>query len=301
MLQKYNPKNATIVVHVGGELVPRDQAKISVFDSVVQGGDAVWEGLRVYPAGIFCLDLHLERLLASARALAFNDIPDKALIRKAIFETLQANSMRNETHIRLTLTRGEKITSGMDPRLNTKGCCLIVLAEWKPLVYDNTGGIRVITSSQRRNGPQFLDSRIHHNNLLNNILAKIQANVAGADAAVMLDQNGFVSELNDTNIFMVKNEKVYTPLATSCLPGITRGLVIAMCRDLQVPLEERDLSLTEFYNADEVFASGTMGELTPVTEIDGRSILNRSPVSVHRKITDHFHTQISHYAEQLPF
>jgi branched-chain amino acid aminotransferase len=301
MLQKFNPKNATIMVHVGGKLLPRDEAKISVFDSAVQGGDAVWEGLRVYQGGIFCLNPHLERLEASARALAFENIPDRTEIKKAIFETLHANSMRDETHIRLTLTRGEKITSGMDPRLNTKGCCLIVLAEWKPLVYDNSTGIRVITSSQRRNNPQFLDSKIHHNNLLNNILAKIQANVAGVDAALMLDHQGFVAELNDTNIFMVKRGVVFTPHATACLHGITRGLVIDICRELNISVHEKDLSLTEFYTADEVFASGTMGELTPVTEIDGRKIINQSHIKVYEKILEHFHTHIPHYAEPLPF
>src|SRR5688572_414486 len=129
MLQKFDPRNATIKVHVGGKLLPREEARISVFDSAVQGGDAVWEGLRVYREGIFCLNQHLDRLEASARALAFENIPHRENIRKAIFETLQANNMRDDTHIRLTLTRGEKITSGMDPRLNTKGCCLIVLAE----------------------------------------------------------------------------------------------------------------------------------------------------------------------------
>jgi len=301
MLQKFNPKNAAIKVHVNGKLLPRDEAKVSVFDSSVQGGDAVWEGLRVYDGRIFCLDSHLERLEASARALAFENIPERAEIKKAIFETLQANSMRDETHIRLTLTRGEKITSGMDPRLNTKGCCLIVLAEWKPIVYDNATGIRVITSSIRRNNPQFLDSKIHHSNLLNNILAKIQANVAGVDAALMLDINGFVAELNDTNIFMAKNGEVFTPHATACLHGITRGLVIGMCRELSVPVYEKDLSLTEFYNADQVFASGTMGELTPVTEIDGRKISNRSEINLYETIIEHFHTRIPHYAEPLPF
>ena len=301
MLQKFNPKNATILVHVGGRLLPRDEARVSVFDSVVQGGDAVWEGLRVYREGIFFLDQHLDRLEASARALAFESIPDRSDIRKAIFETLQANGMRENAHIRLTLTRGEKITSGMDPRLNTKGCCLIVLAEWKPLVYDNEQGIRVITSSQRRNSPQFLDSKIHHNNLLNNILAKIQANVAGVDAALMLDHQGFVSELNDTNIFMVSKGRVFTPHADACLPGITRGLVIQLCTDLKISLEEKNLSLTEFYNADEVFACGTMGELTPVKEIDGRIITDRSGLKVYAQIVKQFEKLKPHYAENLPF
>lgn len=299
MLQKFNPKNSTINVHVGGKLLPREEAKVSVFDSVVQGGDAVWEGLRVYKGGIFCLDKHLDRLEASARALAFEDIPVRETIKQAIFETLAANGMHDETHIRLTLTRGEKITSGMDPRLNTKGSCLIVLAEWKPLVYDNLTGIRVITSSQRRNNPQFLDSKIHHNNLLNNILAKIQANISGMDAALMLDHMGFVSELNDANLFMIKDGMVFTPLPDACLHGITRGLIIGICRDLSIPQEEKNLSLAEFYNADIVFATGTMGEITPVKEIDGRQIINRSSHNILEKIIRQFHTLIPQYSEKL--
>jgi len=272
MLQTFDPRNEDIKVFVGNRLYPRSEAKVSVFDSVVQGGDAVWEGLRVYPQGIVCLSRHLQRLVASARALAFSDIPSDEFIRNAIRETLKANGMHDQTHIRLTLTRGEKITSGMDPRLNQKGSCLIVLAEWKPLVYDNATGITVISSSQRRNAPQFLDSKIHHNNLLNNILAKIQANVAGKDAALMLDQNGFVAELNGSNLFMVKNGVVYTPHADACLPGITRGLVIDLCKKHGIPLKETNISLTQLINADGVFATGTMGELTPVIEIDGRSV-----------------------------
>ncbi len=301
MLQTYNPKNANIFVHVGGKLLPRQDAKVSVFDSVVQGGDAVWEGLRVYESGIFCMDKHLDRLIDSAHALAFTDIPGKETVKKAIFETLEANGMRNGAHIRLTLTRGEKITSGMDPRLNTKGSCLIVLAEWKPVVYDNQAGIRVITSSQRRNNPQFLDSKIHHNNLLNNILAKIQANVAGADAAIMLDHNGFVAELNDTNLFLVTHGTVMTPPADACLHGITRGLVIDICRETGIPVIERNLSLTEFYTADEVFASGTMGELTPVVEIDGRKITSRQPDSILNVIRTEFNARIPGFSEPLPF
>lgn len=300
MLQKFNPKNADIKIHVNGVLLPRNEAKISVFDSSVQGGDAVWEGLRVYKGGIFCLDRHLDRLEASAHALAFAHIPKKEEVKAAIFETLKANGMTDETHIRLTLTRGEKVTSGMDPRLNTEGSCLIVLAEWKPLVYNNAKGIRVITSSQRRNSPQFLDSKIHHNNLLNNIIAKIQANVAVADAAVMLDQQGFVAELNDTNLFLNKDGKVFTPFADACLHGITRGVVIEICKELSIHVEERNLSLTEFYNADEVFACGTMGELTPVTEIDGRKIINHYGGKLMEQIHLQFQKLIPQYSEKIP-
>lgn len=301
MLQKFNPRNAAIQIYVKDGLYPRDQAKVSVFDSVVQGGDAVWEGLRVYKDKIFCLDRHLGRLQDSAKALMFENIPSSDSIKKAIFQTLEANGMRDETHIRLTLTRGEKVTSGMDPRLNQHGCCLIVLAEWKPPVYDNQKGIRVITSSIARNSPKHLDSKIHHNNLLNNILAKIQANVAGADAAVMLDAYGFVSELNDTNLFMVSKGKLYTPHADACLHGITRGLTIDIARNLGIEVIERNLSLTEFYTADEVFATGTMGEMTPVGEIDGRKIENRASEAMLPKLRQKFDQLIDELSEPLPF
>lgn len=301
MLQEFNPKNKDIQVYVKDGLYPREEAKVSVFDSVVQGGDAVWEGLRVYQNGVFCLDKHLDRLHTSAKALAFVDIPSKESIKKAIFQTLEANGMRDGVHIRLTLTRGEKITSGMDPRLNQKGACLIVLAEWKPAVYDNKKGIKVITAPINRHSPKHLDSKIHHNNLLNNILAKIHANVAGADAGLMLDAYGFVAELNGTNLFMVKNGVIYTPHADACLHGITRGLIIDIAQENNLPLVEKNLSLTEFYGADEVFCTGTMGELTPVYEIDGRAIENQAGSQVLQQLRELFVQKIPQYSEPLPF
>lgn len=266
-----DPRNADILVCVNGQLKPRAEASVSVFDSVVQGGDAVWEGLRVYNGRIAELDGHLQRLQDSAKALAFSGVPSSDDVRIAIFNTLEANGMRDNAHIRLTLTRGEKVTSGMNPRFNQSGCTLIVLAEWKPPVYSDDG-IRVITASTRRNTPQCLDSKIHHNNLLNNILATIEANVAGVDSAIMLDISGFVSETNDTNLFIVKNNRVLTPHADSCLPGLTRKMILEICDAQNIQSAERNLSLTEIYTADEVFTSGTMGELTPVLEADGRAI-----------------------------
>ena len=297
MLQKSNPKNDNIQVFIKDKLYPRSEAKVSVFDSSVQGGDAVWEGLRVYPEGVVCLDKHLTRLQESAKTLLFADIPSKEFIKKAIKQTLDANGMTDDTHIRLTLTRGEKITSGMDPRLNQNGSCLIVLAEWKPLVYDNDHGIKVISTSQRRNSPQFLDSKIHHNNLLNNIIAKIQANVAGKDAGLMLDDRGFVAELNGSNLFMVKNGKVFTPFGHACLPGITRNSVIEMCQKNNIEISEADITLSQFYNADGVFATGTMGELTPIVEIDGRSISKDD--LLQKKIIQLFTKEVRGLCEKL--
>lgn len=295
MLQKFDPRNKDIKIWVGDQLYDRADAKISVFDSVVQGGDAVWEGLRVYPEGIMLLDRHLRRLFDSAHALSFRGIPSEEYIRGAIRETLAANGMERDTHIRLTLTRGTKITSGMDPRVNQSGCCLIILAEWKPPVYDNEQGITVFTSSIRRNNPSFLDSKIHHNNLLNNIQAKIQANIAEKDAALMLDKDGFAAELNGTNIFMIRDNKVYTPFADACLHGVTRGIIIDLCETHEIPIHEKNISLTELYTADHVFCTGTMGELTPITEIDGRLIRNSKGKPLFQKLIQHFSDAIPNY------
>ncbi len=288
MQQKFLPQNRDIQVFLKDRLVHRNDAKVSVFDSSVQGGDAVWEGLRIYNRRIFCFREHINRMYESAKALAFTDIPSEEFIRDAVVQTLLANEMYHDAHIRLTLTRGEKITSGMDPRLNQSGACLIVLAEWKPPVYDNETGIKLVTSQIRRNSPQTLDSHIHHNNLLNNILAKIEANYAGADDALMLDLQGFVAETNATNVFMIKNNLLHTPLAVACLPGITRGLVIDLAQKLQVSCTERNISLVEMYNADTVFTTGTMGELTPVAAIDGRMIENRSGSSLFATLQQAF-------------
>jgi len=301
MFQKFDDRNASIKVYVGDAIVPRDEAKVSVFDSVVQGGDAVWEGLRVYNGAVFCLDRHLDRLQSSAHAMLFEDIPSNDSIKKALFDTLEANGMTDGVHIRLTLTRGVKITSGMDPRLNQSGCTLIILPEWKAPVYDNEHGIKIITSTIRRNSPNHLDSKIHHNNLINNIQAKIQSNVAGVDAALMLDMNGYVSELNGTNIFMVRKNVLYTPYPFACLHGITRGLILELAKELNIEHYERDLSLTEFYYADEVFTTGTMGELTPVTEIDGRKITNKEGSNLTHKLRESFESKIEALSVKLPF
>lgn len=293
-------RNAEIFVHVGGELLPRDQAKISVFDSSVQGGDAVWEGLRVYEGRIFQLDAHLDRLFDSARAMAFAHIPTRDEVKQAIFDTLRANGMRDGCHIRLTLTRGKKITSGMDPRLNQYGSCLIVLAEWKPPVY-SSDGIRLVSSTIRRNPPQSIDSKIHHNNLINNILAKIEANAAGVDDAIMLDLNGFVSETNATNIFVIKRGVLLTPHADSCLPGITRGVVLQIARENQIPHQERNVSISEVYSASEIFTTGTMGELTPVLWVDGRTIGDGTAGPLTRRLQQLYHERTAEEGEPLPF
>ena len=271
MLQKFNEKNCDLLININGKLLHRDEAGISPFDSAVQGGDAVWEGLRVYGGKIFRLTKHLERLRSSALALAFAEIPSAEAITAEIRRTLEANNMTDNAHIRLTLTRGVKITSGMDPRLNTAGPTLIVLAEHKAPVYDKSG-LSLITSSVRRPSPDVLDPKIHHCNLIQSILAKIEATHAGADDAVLLDSNGFVAETNATHLFIVEGGTVITSRLVACPEGITREVVLGLCCDNDIPHEVRDVSLTEVYRAEEMFCTGTMGELAPITQVDGRTI-----------------------------
>jgi len=273
MLQTFNEKNRNLIVNINGKLVHRDQAGISPFDSAVQGGDAVWEGLRLYNGRIFKLQEHLDRLRSSAQALAFAEIPTHDAIIHEIRKTLKANDMQDGVHIRLTLTRGLKVTSGMDPRLNQSGPTLIVLPEFKSPVYDKKG-VTLITTSVRRFPPDCMDPKIHHCNLIQSILAKIQANVAGADDGLMLDVRGFVAETNATHVFLVSRGELLTSHESACPEGITRATVLELCREHDVPFREKDISLTEVYRADEMFCTGTMGEIAPVTKVDGRVIGN---------------------------
>ena len=271
MQQQFNEKNRELLININGELLHRDRAGISPFDSSVQGGDAVWEGLRLYDGRIFKLHEHLARLRRSAEALSFSEVPSDERIIDEIRRTLAANKMRDGVHIRLTLTRGIKITSGMDPRLNQSGPTLIVLAEHKPPVYAKTG-LTLITSKIRRPPPEILDPRIHHANLLNSILAKIEANNAGADDALMLDPRDFVAETNATHVFVVRGEELATPRVLACPEGITRATVLEICGAENIRIRETDLTLKDVYRANEMFCTGTMGELAGVIKVDDRVI-----------------------------
>jgi branched-chain amino acid aminotransferase len=271
VLQQYDERNADLIYSVNGVLRHRDEPGLSPFDSVVQGGDAVWEGLRLYQGRVYGLYEHLTRLRQSAIALAFAAVPTDAEIVAALTATLRANAMQDGVHVRLTLTRGVKVTSGMDPRLNRSGCTLIVLPEHKAPVYD-TSGLSLITASVRRPAPDVLDPKIHHANLINSILAKIEANLAGADDALMLDQRGFVAETNATNLFAIVNGALFTPFAHACPEGITRATVLGLAARHGIEHRTADLSLAQMYTADEVFCTGTMGEIAAVTRIDGREI-----------------------------
>jgi branched-chain amino acid aminotransferase len=292
MQQKFDERNRDLIVNVNGHLTHRDKAGISPFDSAVQGGDAVWEGLRLYNGRIFKLQEHLDRLEHSARALSFAQIPPREKIIEEIKRTLTANKMIDGVHIRLTLTRGVKITSGMDPRLNQSGPTLIVLAERKAPVYAKTG-LSLITSKIRRPPPEVLDARIHHANLLNSILAKIEASDAGADDALMLDTRGFVAETNATHVFIVRNSdesraggELATSRVVACPEGITRATVIEICAAEKIRCVETDLSLADVYQAREVFCTGTMGELAGVIRIDNRHIGDGKVGTVTRQLSD---------------
>ena len=287
MLQTFDERNKDIQININGELVHRDDAGISPFDSVVQGGDGVWEGLRLYDGRIFKLEEHLHRLRHSAQALAFTDIPNNETLKAEIAKTLVANDMHDGVHIRLTLTRGKKITSGMDPRLNQHGNTLIVLAEYKPPVYE-TGGLTLATSSIRRFTPDTLDPKIHHCNLIQSIMAKIEATAAGADDALMLDSRGFIAETNATHLFFVKDGYVCTSRAIACPEGITRQSVIDLCHEHDIDLRIKDCSLMELYRADECFCTGTMGELACVTAVDGRTIGDGNIGPVTERLTELF-------------
>jgi branched-chain amino acid aminotransferase len=285
MLQQFNEKNRDLIVNINGQLVHRDKAGISPFDSAVQGGDAVWEGLRLYDGRIFKLHEHLDRLHRSAMALSFSEVPSREKIIEEIKRTLAANKMHDGVHIRLTLTRGVKITSGMDPRLNQGGPTLIVLAEHKAPVYAKTG-LTLITSKIRRPPLEILDPRIHHANLLNSILAKLEANNAGADDALMLDVDGFVAETNATHVFIVRNNELATSCVVACPEGITRATVLKICAAEKIPCMETDLSLVDVYGADEMFCTGTMGELAGVIKVDDHIIADGKVGRMTKRLSD---------------
>jgi branched-chain amino acid aminotransferase len=292
MLQKFDERNRNLIVNINGQLVHRDKAGISPFDSAVQGGDAVWEGLRLYKGRIFKLHEHLDRLERSARALSFAEIPTRERILEEIKRTLAANKMTDGVHIRLTLTRGVKVTSGMDPRLNQSEPTLILLAEYKAPVYAKTG-LTLITSKVRRPPREVLDARIHHANLLNSILAKIEANNAGSDDALMLDTRGFVAETNATHVFIVRNSdksRASGDLATSrvlaCPEGITRATVMEICAAEKIRCVETDLSVVDIYSAGEMFCTGTMGELAAVTKLDNRQIGDGKVGPMTKRLSD---------------
>ncbi len=268
MLQAENTANAAILVNINGALLPRDQAGVSPFDSSVQNGDAVWEGLRLYQGRIFRLDAHLARLRRSAAALCYEGMPSDATLVNELRRTLAANAMRDQVHIRLTVSRGIKYTSGLDPRINRRGCSFFILAEHKPPVYNNSAGIHLVTARHRRPFADVLDQHIHSCNQLTSILAKLEANAAGADDALMLDTEGMLAETNATHVFIVKDGVVHTSTTRACPDGITRAAVLELCASHGQSCEVGHIPAATLALADEMFVTGTMGEITPVARLD---------------------------------
>ena len=268
MLQPENPANTSILVNINGKILPRHEAGVSPFDSSVQNGDAVWEGLRLYDGRIFRLDAHLARLRLSAAHLQYQGMPDDATLVAELRRTLAANEMRDKVHIRLTVSRGIKYTSGLDPRINQRGCSFFILAEHKSPVYDNAAGIRLITARQRRPFANVLDQHIHSCNQLTSILAKLEANAADADDSLMLDTEDMLAETNAAHVFIVRDGIVHTSTTRACPDGITRAAVIELCALHGQACEIRNIPAEELSAADEMFITGTMGEITPVARLD---------------------------------
>ena len=268
-----DPRNAEILIYVNGELLPRAEASISVFDSGFVLGDGVWEGLRLHRGRLLFLDDHLQRLYAGARALDFDIGLDREALTEALYNTVGANGMRDNVHVRLMVTRGLKSTPYQDPRMTVGAATIVIIAEHKqPSAEVIEHGVRLATVHVRRGPPDVQDPRINSHSKLNCILACIQATKAGADEALMLDPHGMVATCNSTHFFIVHGDEVWTSSGNYCLAGITRANIIALCRLHGTLVFERDFSLFDVYSADEAFVTGTFAGVVPVVEVDGRRI-----------------------------
>ncbi|MCZ6722729.1 MAG: aminotransferase class IV [Gammaproteobacteria bacterium] len=270
---KDDPRNASIRIDINGELFARDEAKVSVFDSGFVLGDGVWEGLRVHHGKIVFLEQHLDRLYGGAKALDMEmDVSAEQLTRR-LYNVLEANAMQDGVHIRLMVSRGVKATPYQDPRITITPPTIVIIPEYKNALPETaTRGIRLFTVHVRRGYPDVQDPKLNSHSKLNCITACIQATKAGADEALMLDPHGFVATCNSTHFFIVKKGAVWTSSGDYCLDGITRGVVIQLCEDNNIPVYQKNFSLTDVYSADEAFVTGTFAGLAPVSEIDGRVI-----------------------------
>ncbi len=286
-------RNARVLIYVNGALVPREQARISVFDSGFLVGDGVWEGLRLHHDRLVFLDDHLDRLWQGAKAIGLDIGLTRAQITEAIWATLRANDMHDGVHVRLMVTRGVKKTPSQDPRLTIGGPTLVIIAEHKqanPAVFEQ--GVRLFTSTIRRPPPDTLDPKLNCHSKLHEVMALNQAIQAGADEALMLDVHGAVATCNATNFFIVVKGQVWTSTGQHCLNGITRRKVIEACRANAIPVFERDFSLVDVYSADEAFVTGTFGGLTPVTTVDGRLIGEPRPGPMTRRLRELYRDEI---------
>jgi branched-chain amino acid aminotransferase len=274
-----DPRNASVLIDVNGQLKPRAEAMVSVFDSGFMLGDGVWEGLRVHHGKLAFLDRHLDRLFEGAKALAMDVGLSREALAKRLYDTLDANGMSDGVHVRLMVTRGVRSTPYQDPRVVVTPATVVIVAEYKepdPAIYER--GLKLFTVHVRRGDPAVQDQKINSHSKLNCILASIQATQAGADEALMLDPHGFVATCNSTHFFIVRKGEVWTSSGKYCLGGITRGLALEVAREAGITAVEKDFSLTDVYGADEAFVTGTFAGIVPVREIDGRQLACRGPM-----------------------
>ena len=268
-----DPRNRDIRIYVNGDLRPRAQAVVSVFDSGFILGDGVWEGLRVHRGRIAFLGAHLDRLYEAAKAIDLDVGMDRAALTAALYQTLAANAMTEGVHMRLMVTRGLKSTPYQDPRASIGPATVVIIPEYKlPRPELLTQGVRLFTVHVRRGAPDVQDPKLNSHSKLNCITACIQATKAGADEALMLDPHGFVATCNSTHFFIVRQGEVWTSSGNYCIAGITRANVLRLCRENGIPAFEKNFSLTETYSAQEAFITGTYAGIAPVIEIDGRRI-----------------------------
>jgi branched-chain amino acid aminotransferase len=278
-----DPRNASILISINGELKPRDQAVVSVFDSGFMLGDGVWEGLRVHKGRLAFLDRHLDRLFEGAKAIAMDIGVSREELTKRLYATLDANGMDEGVHVRLMVTRGVRSTPYQDPRVVVGKATVVIIPEYKQPPADiHERGLRLFTVHVRRGDPAVQDQKLNSHSKLNCILASIQATQAGADEALMLDPHGFVATCNSTHFFIVRKGEVWTSSGKYCLGGITRSVVVEICRDNGIPVFEKDFSLTDVYGAEEAFVTGTFAGIVPVREVDGRTLECRRGPMVER-------------------
>jgi branched-chain amino acid aminotransferase len=288
-----DPRNAAVLVSVDGALVPRDEARVSIFDSGFVLGDGIWEGLRLVRGRLVSLDAHLDRLYEGAKAIALDIGLTREALVAAVDSTLQANGMTDGVHIRLMITRGRKKTPNQDPRFALGKPTIVIVAEYKqPNPAAKARGLTLFTSTFRCSGPDVFDLRLNSHSRLNLIQALIQAIEAGADEALMLDPHGFVASCNSTNFFVVRAGELWTSTGRYNFKGITRRTIVDLCAARGMRVRELDFTLAEAYGADEAFVTGTLGGVTPVTRIDGRRIGAGVPGEITRRINDWYQQEI---------
>ncbi|MEO7150078.1 MAG: aminotransferase class IV [Rhodanobacteraceae bacterium] len=284
-----DPRNADIKISINGEMFSRNEARVSVFDSGFVLGDGMWEGLRLHDGGLPFLDQHLDRLYEGARAIDLDVGLAREQLTQRIVETLRANAMHSDVHIRLMVTRGIKATPHQDPRFVIGAATLVIIPEYKqPLPATVEQGIRLFTVHVRRGAPDVQDPKLNSHSKLNCILACIHASKAGYDEALMLDPHGFVATCNSTHFFIVRKNEVWTSSGKYCLGGITRANVIRLCRANDIPVFEKDFSLTDVYGAEEAFVTGTFAGLVPAREIDGRVMGDGKRGPVVQRLQRHY-------------